>query len=113
MTGKIRLTAHYFIDDAVVIGPYSNGNYEQANKEPFGKSIYMNQLCWDGKYFGAWLHVKDTKYLLSVYWCTMGDLLSLKDSLLHDPHQIHEQLVKQLPRFKTILLLHGVSFEES
>jgi hypothetical protein len=110
MAGKIQLTAHYFIDNAVVIGPYSNGNYYQSNKEPFGKSIYMNQLCWDGEYFGAWLHVKDTTYPLSVYWCTLNDLVSIRESLVKNPREYLKIFLEQLPQFKTLMLLQGIPF---
>lgn len=113
--------AYYLIDGQIVKGPYSITDAKNylSDGDLFETSKFMGKICFDESTFGIWVPCKTSPTLafgsmtLCAYWIRVENAkeafhkrrVSIISSL-----EEYQEIAKQLPTLKTLLLLEGIEF---
>lgn len=113
--------AYYLIDDQLVKGPYSISDAKNFlnEEESLETSKFMGKICFDETSFGIWVLVKTlfpdslNNYLLSPYWIRVEsakEIFHKRGVSIMSSLEEYQEITKQLPQLKTLLLLEGIDF---
>lgn len=118
---KTTNIAHYLIGGQLVKGPYSISDAKNflSKEESFETSKFMGKICFDGEAFGIWVMCRTTipeSYPISAYWIRVTqakEVFHKRGVSIIGSLEEYQEIAKQLPHLKTLLLLEGIDFSEA